>query len=189
MRHACFPPLCLLLIWTASSQAANEIFVPDAEPPVPSSVKDPEAWREGPTALPPWPDNADLVEFTPDGPPTAFRYFIDSKHLQVSADGVVRYTLVVESSGGTRNLSFEGIRCTLRGQYKVFAYGASGRFDLTQGAEWQPISEQASERYRGDLWRFHFCVPREMKPRPKKDMIRSLRGQIAPRQNTGFQAD
>lgn len=181
--------LCLLLTCATASHAASEIFVPDSEPSVPSSVKDVEAWREGSVSLPPWPANADLVEFTPDGPATAFRYFIDGKHLTVNADGTVRYTLVAENAGGTRNLSFEGIRCTLRGEYNVFAYGAGGTFNLVDGAEWQPISERAAERYRGDLWRFHFCVPRDSKPRPKTDMLRSLRGQIQPRQNIEFQSD
>lgn len=189
MRNPSLSPLCLLLLWTAFAQAANDIFIPDAEAPVPSSVRDPEAWREGPAALPPWPKDVDLIEYAPDGPATAFRYFIDGRNLNVSTDGVVRYTLVVENRGGTRNVSFEGIRCTLRGQYKVFAYGVSGQFSLADGADWQPVSERDTERYRGDLWRFHFCIPREAKPRPRPDMIRSLRGQIAPRQNVEFQAD
>jgi hypothetical protein len=94
-----------------------------------------------------------------------------------------------ESRGGARNLSFEGIRCTLKGAYKVFAYGAAGRFTPVDGADWQPIPVLGEDRYRQDLWRYHFCVPRGFQPRPRKDMLRSLRGRVAPNQPTGFQAD
>lgn len=181
---------CLLMAWLSPSLAArNDAFVPDQEAPGPRDIQPGKSWREAPIRLPPWPKDADLLEFQLDGPEDAFRYFIDTKHLSVGPDKVVRYTLVAQSRSGTRNVSFEGIRCTPKGQYKVFAYGAGGRFSPLDGTDWQPVSEFDMERYRYDLWRFHLCVPRGFKPRPKKDMIRSLSGHIAPRQNTGFQAD
>lgn len=191
MRLLVLLPLCLLAtVWLGPSQAArDDAFVPDPEPPGPSDLRPGDPWREASVQLPPWPEDADLVEFKLDGPPGPFRYFIDTKHLRVGTDRVVRYTLVAEGRNGTRNLSVEGIRCTPQGQYNVYAYGVAGRFSALEGGEWQRVSTLDAEPYRLALWRYHLCVPREFQPRPKGDMIRSLTGQIAPRQNTGFQAD
>ncbi len=189
MRNAQLLPLFLLLALALPSQAAENSFALDPAPPGPKDVEPGAPWREASVRLPPWPADADLVEFKLDAREDAFRYFIDGKHLDIGPDQVVRYTLVAEGRGGTRNLSVEGIRCTPKGRYKVFAYSAGDRFSPLEGVDWQPISSEESERYRHDLWQFHFCIPREFKPRPRKDMIRSLRGHIAPRQNTGFQAD
>lgn len=189
MKHPPIAPICLLLILAASTSAGENNFVLDPEPPGPAYLETGKAWKETMTPLPPWPQDADLIEFELDGPSAGFRYFIDGKHLGVGADQVVRYTLVAESRNGGRNLSYEGIRCTPNGQYKVFAYGSGGQFSPLDGADWQPIDEGATERSRRELWGFHFCVPRGFKPRLKKDMIRSLTGHSASRELTGFQAD
>lgn len=190
MREYLALSIGLLLLAAAGSRAAENVFVPDAEAPPPSSIEERKPWQEAKTPLPPWPSDSDLVEFRLDSAaPDPFRYFIDKTHLSVGTDGIVRYTLVAEGSNGTRNVSFEGLRCTPRGIYKVYAYGAGGRFAAVDGADWHPVFDPSADIYRKELWQYHFCVPREFKPRPKKDMLRSLQGHIAPRQNTGFQAD
>ncbi len=183
--------LGLVLGLALPTTSADSAFVPDAEPPSPSSITPGKAWQEADTALPPWPKDADLVEFVPDGPDSALRYYIDTRNLQVGADGAVRFTLVAEGQSGARNLSVEGIRCTPKGAYKTYAYGSSssGRFDPIPGTDWRTIGDNGTERWRFDLWRFHFCIPQGFKPRPKTDMIRSLKGPISPRQNMGFQSD
>lgn len=188
-RPARLLPIGLLL--GLSGAWADNAFVPDAEPPAPSSITPGQAWQEADSTLPPWPKDADLVELVPDGPDSALRYYIDTRNLQVGTDGAVRFTLVAEGQSGARNLSVEGIRCTPKGVYKTYAYGSSstGRFDPVPGTDWQAIGGEGAERWRYDLWRFHFCVPQGFKPRPKTDMIRSLKGPISPRQNMGFQSD
>lgn len=190
MKSASLLPLFLALASLGAMAARDDAFVPDAEAPAPSDIQEGAAWKESKSPPPPWPSDADLQEFTLESPePDPFRYFIDKKHLAIGPDGVVRYTLVAEASSGTRNVSFEGLRCTPRGKYKIYAYGVGGRFSAVDSSDWEPIAAPQADTYRKDLWRYHFCVPREFKPRPKKDMIRSLQGHIAPRQNTGFQAD
>ncbi|NKN31825.1 CNP1-like family protein [Marichromatium bheemlicum] len=169
--------------------SADNAFVTDPEAPTPSSVREGTRWQERATPPPPWPEEADLIEFELDQPHAGFRYFIDGRHLQVGSDDVVRYTLVAQAPSGARNLSFEGLRCTPRGTYKTYAYGAAGRFVLLDEPQWQPIGDHAHERFRQELWRHHFCVPRGFTPRPRKDMLRSLQGHIAPRQNSGFLTD
>ncbi|MBK1645791.1 hypothetical protein CKO25_14240 [Thiocapsa imhoffii] len=187
-RISSWPWLLLLALALPAAQAEN-LFVPDASPPVPSSVTEGTPWQEGSSTLPPWPQDEDLIEFVPDGPRSDLRYFIDERSLQVGTDQAVRFTLVAQGPSGARNLSFEGIRCTPQGSYRTYAYGVDGRFEPVASGDWQRIGHRAPERWRHDLWRFHFCVPQGFTPRPRQDMLRSLQGRINPRQNMGFQAD
>ena len=123
--------------------------------------------------LPPWPRDTDLIAFTPDGPPTPFRFYIDGKNLSTDArHEEVHYTLILESKSGIRNISFEGIRCTLRGEYKTFAYGTNGHF----------------ARAPGDEWRNRFCIARETRGRALPDILRALKGRVSATDSTGFQA-
>jgi hypothetical protein len=165
-------------------------FIFEQEPLTSSRVQEGKPWKEESVNLPPWPADSDLIEFKLDGEPSPFRYFIDSKHLAIGSDGVVRYTLVVESSSGARNLSFEGVRCTARGEYKIYAYGAAGKFTRVHES-WKPVSDYGDDydRCHRDLSRFLFCVPRKFAPRPKKDMIRALEGHVGPYTNAELMSD
>jgi len=189
MRHSRTLIACLLLGLGSTALLADNAFVTDPEPDVPASVRPGTPWQEASVELPAWPKDDDLVELVVDGPPSPFRYFVDARSLRVGPDGAVRYTLVAEGRNGARNVSVEGIRCTPKGRYKIFAYGSGNRLDRLEGSDWQPISSDPGARYRQDLWRHHFCIPRGFKPRPESDMIRSLQGRIPPGQNMGFQAD
>ena len=101
----------------------------------------------------------------------------------------MRFTLVVEAPSGARNISFEGIRCSLRGAYRIYAYGDQGRFSPAEPSDWMPLPETGTEAYRKDLWRNRLCVPRETRPRTLKEIQRALRDQGTSEQTTGFQAD
>lgn len=180
------------LLWFlpgTSGVAAQNNFELDAELAPSASFKPGAPWQELRPRLPSWPEDKDLVEFVPDGPSTAFRYFIDQRSLRTDPDHVVRYTLVAQTPGGSRNYAFEGIRCTPNGAFKIYALGIGGRFEPLGDSDWQPISAMAGERYREDLWRFHLCVPLAFKPRPKVDMLRSLQGRLPARQNMEFMPD
>ena len=185
--------LALVLVMLATPLPAafrDDAFVPDQGPPTPSSVKEGEPWSEGPTTLPPWPKHGDLIYFPVDGPAEPFRYAIDGRNLVVGDDGVVRYTLIAESASGARNIAVEGIRCTPHGQYRIYAYGAAGRFTPVAEAEWQRIGRDGSEGYRDDLWRTYLCVPLKFAPRPRADILRALkRGRVSRLEGTGFMAD
>jgi hypothetical protein len=187
-RHPALPALLPLLLWAIQCGAANN-FVLDPEH-APSSIQEGAPRQEGSVTLPPWPRDADLIAFVPDGAQPGFKYFIDGKHLSIDAPfSAVRYTLVIESPSGARNLSYEGIRCTLKGAYRVYAYGTDGRFVTVAGGDWLPIQRDAINAYREDLRANRFCVPRETRPRPLNDMVRALHGHGSPRDNTGFQAN
>ena len=183
---ACLLPL---LLWGAPAPAGID-FPMDPERPGRHDLPEPVERKELPVPLAPWPRDQDLIPFVPDGPPKPFKYFIDSKNLHVdAADSVVRYTLVIESANGVRNLSQEGIRCTLKGAYKVYAYGGDGRFTPAPATDWQPITMGGADAYREDLFRYRFCIPRETRAQPLKDVLRALRERVRVNSSQGFQTN
>lgn len=171
--------------------AQETVFVNDAEPAAPQSVTDPEHWREQALTLPAWPREADLLPVPLDTPNTAFAYLIDTRSLTTGADQVVRYTLVAESASGARNLSFEGLRCSPNGQYRVYAYGHNGRFEPLAAPEtWRALARADSDPARLELWRHYLCVPRKFAPRPRRDQLRLLKqGRVEGYDQTGFMTE
>ncbi len=187
--HCAGLALALSVLWGLPALAENN-FELDPARVGSDRIVDGEAWAEGAVTLPAWPRDADLVELIPDGSPTGLRYFIDTASLRIDDTGeVVRYTVIVEAPSGTRNVSYEGIHCSLRGAYKIYAYGLDGHFDRAPPTQWQPIPAIGNEIFREDLRRHRFCVPRETLTRPVKDMVRALRGRVSAKESTGFQAD
>ncbi len=185
--------LMLTLLFPPAMVAAEKkfgTFIDEAEPAAPASLQEGKQWAEGRADLPPWPADSDLVELKVDfRSPGNFRYFIDGRHLRVDADQVVRYTLVAEAPSGTRNVTFEGLRCTAQGTYRQYAYGANGAFIPIEEGDWQPISLQTGDRLHKELHGHFLCVPRAFAPRPVKDMIRAFKGQVQVRENAGFLTD
>jgi hypothetical protein len=180
--------LLTLLAAQPALAAKPRAFIDEAEPVTPSSVQERESWKERPSELPPWPEDADLVEFGLDQP-TPFRYYIDGKNLKVGSDGVVRYTIIAESAGGARNVSVEGLLCSPNGRYKTYAYGMNGRFTPAPAGDWLDINTIAGDDLHRELHQHYLCIPLAFKPRPVKDMIRAMQGPINPRQNSGFLPD
>lgn len=184
--------LCLMFSLVSAplfSAEREQSFVNDPEHPVSSSVEDKDtSWKEGATTLPPWPKDSDLVEFEVDDPSARFRQYIDEKSIKVGSDGAVRYTLVIEAPSGTRNVSYEGMRCTPQGAFKIYAYGYNGRFEKTESG-WQPIHGGPRDEIHRDLHELILCVPRAFEARPKKDMIRAMRSPAPVESNTGFITD
>jgi hypothetical protein len=67
-------------------------------------------WVELAAQLPPYPQTENLLEFNVSSA-TRNRHYVDAASISVGSDKVVRYTVVIESAGGARNVSFEGMRC------------------------------------------------------------------------------
>jgi len=180
--------LALLSIPVVSAKSERQ-FVDEPEPMAPKGFDDEDpSWEEGATSLPPWPKDGDLVEVMVDDPAPRFRSYIDSRNITVGSDQAVRYTLVLEAKSGTRNLSFEGMRCTPSGDYKIFAYGTGGRFQKVDN-EWQSLHGRGQDKVRTDLHRNILCVPLKFEPRPKKDMIRAMRSRIPLEGDSGFMSE
>jgi hypothetical protein len=182
--------LTLALTSALALAAKPQQFIDEAEPAAPSSIQEGKLWEEGKSTLPPWPKDSDLVEFQLDtGSPSRFRYFIDGQHLNIGRDEVVRYTLVAESPTGARNVTFEGLRCKAQGVFRTYAYGSGKAFIPVEAGEWETITAKYGDKLHRELHDHLLCGPHTFEPRPIKDMIRALKGEIHGRENAGFQPD
>ncbi len=95
-------------------------------------------WAEMQGQLPAYPADQNLIPLNVSAV-TPHRFFVDAASVSIGGDGVVRYSLVIKTAGGSTNVSFEGIRCESREQ----KYYAIGRGDKTwvraRSPQWRPI--------------------------------------------------
>lgn len=153
MRHW---PACLLagVMTFASAQWGDSPY--GVAPNTFDDKNDP--WQERETEPPAFPRQENLLEFYVSAV-TTNTYFIDASTLAVGADGVVRYVLVVRTSGGATNISFEGIHCQER-RWKLYATGrGDGRWTKSRATriEWKLIENTPVNRYHAALSRDLFC--------------------------------
>ncbi len=124
-----------------------------------SNFEEEAPWRELEIDPPAFPRKENLVEFYVSAVATN-KYFIDASTLTAGADGVVRYVLVVETSGGARNVSFEGMHCKER-SWKHYATGRSDNATWVKSRasriEWRPIENKPVNRHHAALSRDLFC--------------------------------
>lgn len=114
-------------------------------------------WVETEVKLPTAPADADLLPFTVESPGQTHNYHVDGRSLRVDSDGVVRYTVVIRSAGGARNVSFEGIRCET-GERRIYAYGRpSGQWAEVRASKWDRIRFGSVNEYQATLYLEHFC--------------------------------
>lgn len=113
-------------------------------------------WQEAEISLPPMPKQQDLVPFFVSAT-TDNRFFIDPASVSVGADGVVRYTLVVTSASGAKNVSYEGMRCATR-ERRLYAFGRSdGTWSKSRNGQWERVKEGGSNRHHAALFQEYFC--------------------------------
>lgn len=87
------------------------------------------------------------------------KYSVDVSTLMPGTDGVVRYVLVVLTSGGATNVSFEGMNCK-EGTWKHLASGRSdGTWVKSKAArnEWRPVENKPINPHHAILSRNFFC--------------------------------
>lgn len=119
---------------------------------------DPDApqWEEAALQLPVYPQDAALREFYVSAT-TTHKFYIDASTLAAGKDGVVRYVLVVRTSGGATNVTYEGMRCDTR-EYKIYATGQrDGTWAVARHSVWRPIENKPTNRYHAALSRDYFC--------------------------------
>ena len=117
---------------------------------------DTKTWQEIAVTLPAPPAAANMLGFDTSAP-TGLLFAIDGKTLAVGADGVVRYTLVVTSSSGVKNISYEGIRCDTY-EHKLYALGHDdGTWSQARRSEWARISNAGANRAQAALAKDYLC--------------------------------
>lgn len=156
--------LCLLVSLPAEAQIfkrdpGDEIIQPDEER----------------LELPAAPKDENLLQFDPAFV-SSLSFYVDSASLKVGAtDRIVRYALVIKSSSGASNITYEGLRCDTA-ERKIFAYAApDGSWSAARDPQWTSIDK---ERYRRTLFDYYFC--------PRMVMVRSVREAIYSLENGGY---
>lgn len=135
------------------------LFVVLASSPVLADDDDGEAvklWQEVEFQFPAAPRPENLQGFYV-GAATENRFFIDVSSLSVGGDGVVRYTLVILSPEGARNVTFEGMRCETK-ERRVYASGRlDGSWSKSRVSQWSRIQEVYGNRHHAALFLEYFC--------------------------------
>lgn len=117
-----------------------------------------QPWTEIQYQLPPPPDPKRLIPIDV-GSLTENRFAIDEQSVNYGADDVIRYTLVVTSPGGARNVSYEGMRCATA-ERRLYAFGrADGSWSKARNDQWVRISENNLNRHHAALFKDYFCTP------------------------------
>lgn len=112
--------------------------------------------QETAVVLPAAPQAADLLPFEVATTVTQ-AFAIDAKSLSISADGVIRYTLVAQSQSGAKSISYEGIRCQTF-EKKLYSFGhKDGSWSLARRDQWEPIIGSAVNRAHVALAQDYFC--------------------------------
>lgn len=116
----------------------------------------PVVWQESTVILPAAPIKENLLAFNPNASGT-MKFAIDAKSLTVEKDEVVRYTLVITSTAGASNVSYEGIRCKTM-EKKAYAFGqADGNWSVAKRDAWDAIADGRLNRQHITLAQDFFC--------------------------------
>jgi hypothetical protein len=122
----------------------------------PDFVEDTTPWVEIAASLPDYPKKENLVPFAVSSA-TANKFMIDTASLSVGKDGVVRYTVVIESPSGARTVNYEGLRCDTA-ESKIYAFGQDdGKWAQNKRATWEGIKLRSALSYRKALFEDLFC--------------------------------
>lgn len=90
---------------------------------------------------------------------TTLVFAIDPKSLEIGTDGVVRYTVVITSPAGARNVRYEGIRCGDGQQWKMYAaIDENGdAWEPDSSTDWEKIQYNSLNAYQNTLAHDYFC--------------------------------
>lgn len=113
-------------------------------------------WEEGAVAFPSYPKPESLQAIYVSAS-TDNQFLVDMDSVTVAKEGVVRYTLVVLTAGGARNVTYEGMRCDTR-ERRLYASGrADGTWSKARNSQWQRIQEAVTNRQYAALFTEYFC--------------------------------
>ena len=124
-----------------------------------------KSWQEIQAKLPAVPKPENLIPFVVSAA-SSHHYFLDRNSISAGEDGVVRYTVVIHTSGGAEDVSYEGMRCSTEEQ-KLYAFGQpDGKWSRNNYASWAPIHLRQATSYQRELYQHYFCTqdgPADMK--------------------------
>ncbi|RDK04770.1 CNP1-like family protein [Paraburkholderia lacunae] len=108
--------------------------------------------------LPPLPQDSNLLPFEVSGN-TPLQFSVDKNALSVGTDGVVRYTVVVTSPSGARNVNYEGIRCDTY-EWRLYAglNADHDGWDRAVANDFTRIENGALNAYQAALYQDYMCA-------------------------------
>ena len=134
-------------------------------------------WMEVQAALPDFPRQEDLIALK--GNFGARQYWIDANSLKIDADGVVRFTMIINADD-VRNTIYEGVRCETK-EHKVYSVGRdNGTWGRVQASKWQRITNRGFLGYHDMLYKDFFC-PGNQIVASKDEALDALKRGIHPR--------
>lgn len=137
-----------------------------------------KTWTEIQTQLPAYPEPDNLLPFDM-GSAYSSQHYVDATSIQVGADGVIRYSLIIESSSGAMNVSYEGLRCETE-ERKRYALGRDDgtwtQFDL---ANWQLLKKLRQDAASRELLQYYFCPFKSIVGSPE-EAINALKAGMHP---------
>lgn len=153
--HGVFLGLCIVLAQNLYAQP-NPDMIPSENEFL--SSPDKKKWSEiDQIALPQAPRDADLVRLDSELVEGRYEYFIDRASISLGADKVLRYTVVLESKTGVRNIFYEGIRCATS-EFRTYAYATqTGEFRPLTSKSWQKLKTTGPYNYRRLLAERYVC--------------------------------
>lgn len=157
-------------------------------------------FTEDAVTFPAPPVDRDAVPFDVGGrDESPLRFAIDPKSVSIGKDNVVRYTVLITSKTGARNVNYEGLRCdtaerriyaTLRNDTNQWVGNRAVYMNETANAEsasmnaykpatdWQRVGNGGPTDYASALMRSYFCDVRSVAGDGKAStLVRRLGGQ------------
>ncbi|CAJ0770473.1 CNP1-like family protein [Ralstonia chuxiongensis] len=141
-------------------------------------------FKEDAVTFPPPPVDRDAVPFDVGGrTDSPLRFAIDPKSVSIGKDNVVRYTVLITSKTGARNVNYEGLRCdtaerriyaTLRNDTNQWVGNRAVDMNETANTEsasmnaykpatdWQRVGNGGPTDYASALMRSYFCDVRSV---------------------------
>ncbi len=155
--------LCAISLAFVATSALAAVNDPWNKPRFNDYYEEEKEWEEAVEVTPPiFPADADLLPIYVSAVQTN-QYLVDTKSLSLGSDLVIRYTLVVRTSGGAQNITYEGMRCDSR-EWKTYAVGrrapdttAGGLWTKARISEWRPVENKPTNRHHAALSKDYFC--------------------------------
>ena len=130
-------------------------------------------WSEIEVQLPAFPEQNNLIQFQV-GAVFDTKFMVDGASLSIGSDGVLRYTVVVESSSGARNVSYEGMRCATA-ERRFYAFGQPDKtWSKAKSNQWVKI-RGTTNNHHVELFTTYFCSSGPSAIRDASDMLKVLR--------------
>jgi hypothetical protein len=132
-------------------------------------------WQESAVQIPDLPADDAWVTIPMDSLPATQKLALEKSSILIDKkDWVVRYWLLIRSTGGAYNASYQGLRCRTS-ETVTYAYGQKQREPMVSPVKeprWVPIGQRRKGNYAHELSHYIFCsgaVPRT--PKQMQDAI------------------